>query len=109
TKSVAVIVVAAGKGERPNADGAGAPKQYRQLAGETVLSRTIRAFLAAEAVTTVLPVIHPDHADRYAALGLDDPRLQPPVLGGASRQESVLAGLNALAATQPDYVLIQDA
>ncbi len=109
TKSVAVIVVAAGKGERANADGAGAPKQYRPLAGEAVLSRTIRAFLAVDAVTTILPVIHPDHADRYAALGLDDVRLQPPVPGGASRQESVLAGLNALAAMQPDYVLIQDA
>ena len=109
TKSVAVIVVAAGKGERANADGVGAPKQYRQLAGEAVLSRTIRAFLVVDAVTTILPVIHPDHADRYAALGLDDVRLQPPVPGGASRQESVLAGLNALAATQPDYVLIQDA
>lgn len=109
TSSIAVIVVAAGKGERANAAGVADPKQYRQLAGEAVLSRTIRAFLAVDAVTTILPVIHPGHATRYAELGLDDARLQPPVAGGASRQESVLAGLNALAGMQPDYVLIQDA
>src|SRR5690606_31578461 len=36
-------------------------------------------------------------------------RLLPPVLGGASRQASVLEGLKALAPSQPDLVLIQDA
>ena len=108
-KSIAVIVVAAGKGERASADGTPDPKQYRKLAGRPVLSRTLDAFLDIPEVTAVLPVIHADHADRYAALGIADSRLMPPVTGGHSRQASVLEGLKALAPSRPDYVLIQDA
>lgn len=108
-KSVAVIIVAAGKGERVSADGSGDPKQYRSIAGKPVLLRTIEAFLAVPEIGTVLPVIHPDHADRYAALDLTGPRILPPVFGGASRQASVLEGLKVLAPLRPDLVLIQDA
>ena len=108
-QSIAVIIVAAGKGERVSRDAAADPKQYRTLGGVPVLTRTIRAFLDHPQVTKVLPVIHPDHAGRYAALGLSDARLLPPVSGGHSRQASVLAGLQALAPARPDLVLIQDA
>jgi 2-C-methyl-D-erythritol 4-phosphate cytidylyltransferase/2-C-methyl-D-erythritol 2,4-cyclodiphosphate synthase len=104
-KTIAAIVVAAGTGERIG----GVPKQYRALAGRPVLSRTIEAFLAFRGVDFVLPVIHPTHADRYAALGLGDSRLLPPVLGAANRQGSVRAGLEALADRTPHLVLIQDA
>jgi len=104
-KSIAVIVVAAGTGERMG----GAPKQYRLLAGKPVLAQTLAAFLRREDVAWVLPVIHPDHAERFAALDLASPRLLPPVLGGSSRQGSVRAGLEALAPHAPDLVLIQDA
>jgi 2-C-methyl-D-erythritol 4-phosphate cytidylyltransferase/2-C-methyl-D-erythritol 2,4-cyclodiphosphate synthase len=108
-KSTAVIIVAAGKGERAGADGNTEPKQYRLVAGKPVLARTIAAFLASDSVTHVLPVIHADHTDRYAALGLTDTRLLPAVAGGATRQASVLEGLKALAPLRPDRVLIQDA
>ena len=108
-KSTAVIIVAAGKGERAGADGNTEPKQYRLVAGKPVLVRTIAAFLASDSVTHVLPVIHADHTDRYAALGLTDTRLLPAVAGGATRQASVLEGLKALAPLRPDRVLIQDA
>lgn len=108
-KSIAVIVVAAGKGERASAEGVADPKQYRMVAGLPVLARTIGAFLALDYVTSVLVVIHADHAARYAALGLADPRLLPPVSGGTSRQASVLEGLKALAPSRPDLVLIHDA
>ncbi|WP_240233728.1 bifunctional 2-C-methyl-D-erythritol 4-phosphate cytidylyltransferase/2-C-methyl-D-erythritol 2,4-cyclodiphosphate synthase [Devosia lacusdianchii] len=108
-KSIAVIVVAAGKGERASAAGSSDPKQYRMVGGVPVLTRTIQAFLDIPYIERVLPVIHPDHADRYAALGLGDDRLMPPVVGGASRQASVLEGLKALAPLRPDLVLIQDA
>jgi 2-C-methyl-D-erythritol 4-phosphate cytidylyltransferase / 2-C-methyl-D-erythritol 2,4-cyclodiphosphate synthase len=109
TRTIAAIVVAAGRGERASAGGEPEPKQYRQLLGEAVLSRTIKAFLADAQVTWVLPVIHADHPGRFAALGLDDPRLLPPVTGAATRQGSVLAGLQALGPKRPDLVLIQDA
>jgi len=108
-KSVAVIVVAAGKGERAAPGGDGTPKQYRPLAGTPVLARTLAALLALPAIDTVLPVIHPEHGASYAALGLTDPKLLPPANGGAERQASVRAGLEALAASPPDLVLIHDA
>ncbi len=79
------------------------------LAGKPVLSRTIEAFLARRDVQWVLPVIHADHAGRFAELGLIDERLLPPVSGAVNRQGSVLAGLTALSPRRPDLVLIQDA
>jgi 2-C-methyl-D-erythritol 4-phosphate cytidylyltransferase / 2-C-methyl-D-erythritol 2,4-cyclodiphosphate synthase len=104
-QKTAVIIVAAGKGERA----AGAPKQYRSVGGTPVLKRTIEAFLAVDGIAWVLPVIHSDHTEHYAALGLADERLLAPVTGGANRQASVLEGLKALAPLRPDRVLIQDA
>jgi len=108
TRTIAAIIVAAGRGERASAGGDPEPKQYRALLGEAVLSRTIRAFLDS-GVDWVLPVIHPDHPTRFAALDLTHERLLPPVTGAATRQGSVLAGLQALGPRRPDLVLIQDA
>lgn len=108
-KSIAVIVVAAGRGERVSADGTTDPKQYRLVGGVPVLTRTMRAFLDLSYITAVLPVIHADHDERYAALGLTGANLLPPIPGGPSRQASVLEGLKALAPSRPDLVLIQDA
>jgi 2-C-methyl-D-erythritol 4-phosphate cytidylyltransferase / 2-C-methyl-D-erythritol 2,4-cyclodiphosphate synthase len=105
-KSIAVIVVAAGAGTRV---GDGIPKQYRHLAGRAVLARSIEAFLAHTAIRWIVPVIHPDHGERFAALRLDDDRILSAVVGGAHRQVSVLAGLEALAPRKPDLVLIHDA
>src|SRR5690606_27292701 len=65
--------------------------------------------LEVPAIGTVVPIINADHADRYRALGLDAPRLLPPVTGGATRQASVLAGLLSLRELRPDFVLIHDA
>ena len=109
SKFIAVIIVAAGKGERAQTGEVSEPKQYRRVGGRPVLTRTVEAFLAHPAVSAVVPVIHPDHAARYLELGLADDRLHDPVQGGASRQASVLAGLKALAPERPDLVLIQDA
>jgi len=108
-KTVAAIVVAAGRGERATADHTTLPKQYRPVQGIPVLRRTIEALLGLDTVGSVLPVIHKDHDILYAALGLEHENLLPPVVGGATRQQSVLAGLLALADAPPDVVLIQDA
>lgn len=109
TRTIAVIVVAAGRGERASSTADASPKQYRDLAGTPVLSRSIAAFLGRDDVSWVIPVIHAEQADRYAALDLADPRLLAPVTGGETRQASVLAGLTALSPKRPDLVLIQDA
>ena len=108
-KTIAVIIVAAGKGERASVAGSPEPKQYRKVGGRPVLAWTIDAFLSLPYITSILPVIHPDHADRYAELGFSNPRLLAPVFGAATRQASVLKGLEALAPCPPDIVLIHDA
>ena len=107
-KQVAVVVVAGGEGARAQSSGIVIPKQYRQVAGEALLARTIRALLAIKEVDLILPVIGADHEDMYRELGLNDSRLLPPTIGGKTRQSSVLAGLEALSAAAPETVLIHD-
>jgi 2-C-methyl-D-erythritol 4-phosphate cytidylyltransferase / 2-C-methyl-D-erythritol 2,4-cyclodiphosphate synthase len=102
--SVYALVVAAGRGDR---FGSGVPKQYRSLAGGTVLRRAVAAFASHRQVAEVLVTIRPEDRPLFerAVAGL---RLLPPVAGGASRQESVRLGLEALAGHHPDRVLIHD-
>jgi len=104
---IAVLIVAAGKGERA---GLGLPKQYERLAGLPMLRRTVEAFHApsSDKKWPVQVVIGSGQQDLAAAAlaGLD---LPAPVTGGATRQESVRLGLEALAKDAPDYVLIHDA
>jgi 2-C-methyl-D-erythritol 4-phosphate cytidylyltransferase/2-C-methyl-D-erythritol 2,4-cyclodiphosphate synthase len=99
-----VIIVAAGRGQRFGAD---FPKQYAQLAGRGVLRWSLDTFSRNPRIRRVLPVIHPDdHATlSHVAAGL---KLEAPVHGGATRQESVLRGLEALSTNPPDWVLIHD-
>lgn len=106
---VAVIVVAAGSGTRASNGAADLPKQYRPLAGVPLLKRSIDAFALRDDVDWVLPVISPEHAAYFKALGLDGANLLPAVPGGATRQESVAAGLAVLVDKAPDLVLIHDA
>lgn len=98
------LIVAGGRGARA---GDGLPKQYRSLAGIPVLRRTVQAFLHHPRISSVRVVIHPDDRDLYetATLGLE---LEPPVAGGATRQESVAAGLASLGDGEA-IVLIHDA
>jgi 2-C-methyl-D-erythritol 4-phosphate cytidylyltransferase/2-C-methyl-D-erythritol 2,4-cyclodiphosphate synthase len=102
---VAALVVAGGRGLRA---GGPMPKQYRTIAGVPVIRPSLECFLGHSAIGLVQTVIHPDDAALYAAsvAGLD---LSAPVSGGATRQASVLAGLEALASRNPKLVLIHDA
>jgi 2-C-methyl-D-erythritol 4-phosphate cytidylyltransferase/2-C-methyl-D-erythritol 2,4-cyclodiphosphate synthase len=98
------LIVAAGRGQRA---GGGIPKQYRNLAGEPILRHSIRALLASAHIDTVRVVIHPDDKTLYdhAVAQIDDPRIQPPVMGGDTRSASVLNGLRAC---DGDQVFIHD-
>jgi 2-C-methyl-D-erythritol 4-phosphate cytidylyltransferase/2-C-methyl-D-erythritol 2,4-cyclodiphosphate synthase len=102
---VAAVVVAAGRGQRVGGD---VPKQYRSIAGEPVIRPALAAFLDHPRIDAVQPVIHAQDAEafRAATAGL---KSLAPVYGGATRQASVRAGLEALRATRPDIVLIHDA
>ncbi len=101
----AAILVAAGRGLRA---GTGGPKQYRTIGGQPVIYRAMESFCRHPQVSTVQPVVNPDDAAMFndAVRGLPH---APPAKGGATRQASVHAGLEALVATKPDIVLIHDA
>ena len=101
----AAILVAAGRGLRA---GGGGPKQYRAIGGQTVIFRAMAPFSNHPGVTHVQPVLHLDDAAMFSA-AVKGLRHEPPAEGGATRQQSVCAGLEALAAHVPDIVLIHDA
>lgn len=106
---VAALLVAAGRGLRA---GAGQPKQYRLIDGRPVLAQALAPFLAEPAIGRVAVVIGEGDEDRYAdaIAGLDPARLAPPTIGGATRQDSVRRGLQALARDGFDgIVLVHDA
>ncbi len=97
---IAGILVAAGSGSR---FGAETPKQFLSLAGKPVIAHA--ALALAREVTLIQPV--GDATAITAALaGIAH---LPTVPGGATRQASVRAGLEALAPHAPDIVLVHDA
>ena len=106
--SIAVVIVAAGRGRRFGGD---VPKQYISVNGKTVLRRTVEVFLAQDDVRWIVPVIHADDRDLFdrALTGLDDPRVLAPVLGSDTRAGSVHQGLESLTVHAPGKVLIHDA
>ncbi len=104
--TTAALIVAAGRGTRA---GFALPKQYQALGGSTILRRTAQQFTHHPGIEYVQVVIHPDDAEKYREL-IDGLTLAEPVPGGATRQKSVLNGLEAIG-RQPgiDRVLIHDA
>jgi len=105
--STTALIVAAGSGTR---FGSGSlPKQYAPLLGKPVLRWSIDAFLRHPDVADVVVVIHPDHRALFDA-ATKDMNIRA-VDGGATRQESVRRGLEALAQKEPKtgFVLIHDA
>lgn len=99
------LIVAAGRGERA---GGAIPKQYRRLAGESIVAHAAAAMLRHSGIDAVAVVIAPEHAAAYTEACGHLPLL-PPVPGGAVRQDSVRAGLEAVARHAPEQVLIHDA
>jgi 2-C-methyl-D-erythritol 4-phosphate cytidylyltransferase/2-C-methyl-D-erythritol 2,4-cyclodiphosphate synthase len=104
---VVALLTAAGRGSR---FGSKVPKQYLPLLGRPVLRHAAEALLAEGLVEAVLPVCAAGEEARVASLLAGLPAL-PPVVGGATRQASVRAGLEALArrAPPPEVVLVHDA
>jgi 2-C-methyl-D-erythritol 4-phosphate cytidylyltransferase/2-C-methyl-D-erythritol 2,4-cyclodiphosphate synthase len=102
--SIAAVVVAAGQGLRA---GQPLPKQFARWRGKPVVTHSVEAMIAAGCAPIV--VVIPDGAEQIAEAalaGIANLRLIP---GGATRQQSVQIGLDALAVDAPKYVLIHDA
>lgn len=93
----AAIVTAAGRGTRAG----GEPKQWRNLAGRSVLARSLAAFAGFDRVVLV---VHPGDMARAIADFAGGVTI---VTGGETRAASVMAGLEVLEG-QATHVLIHD-
>ncbi len=97
--TTAAIIVAAGRGTRA---GDGPPKQWRNLGGSPVLTRTARCFGAIDRIVVVL---HPD--DMALGIGAFEGGVTL-IAGGATRAASVRNALEALDGSGVTRVLIHD-
>ncbi len=97
---LAAILVAAGTGSR---FGAEAPKQFLSLLGQPVIRHAASALIAAGAE------LQPVGAAAAIDAALEGLPHLPTVPGGATRQDSVRAGLLALQRHAPAIVLVHDA
>jgi len=117
-RRVFAVVPAAGRGERFETASAGnvaaarsLPKQYASLMGASVLEWSLRSLLGEPRIAGIVVVLS---AGDTHGIGLiasrNDPRLTT-AIGGASRQESVMNGLQALGnqAADEDWILVHDA
>lgn len=103
------LIPAAGQGARLGGE---TPKQYLDLCGEPMLMHAVRALLSSSLIEVAFVVLSPDD-ERYAthdwsAFG---DRVAPLWCGGATRRDSVLNGLVAMAnvVNPDDWVLVHDA
>ncbi|MBW2244732.1 MAG: 2-C-methyl-D-erythritol 4-phosphate cytidylyltransferase [Deltaproteobacteria bacterium] len=117
--SVAALVLAAGRGERLRrslASTGGAendlpPKAFLPVAGRTLLVRSLLRMAEAEEIDQLVPVVPEAWLARFeaAVAELGPVRgLRPAVAGGAERQDSVAAGLEALSG-EVSHVVVHDA
>jgi 2-C-methyl-D-erythritol 4-phosphate cytidylyltransferase/2-C-methyl-D-erythritol 2,4-cyclodiphosphate synthase len=113
-RRVWAVVPAAGRGERFEAasDTKRLPKQYASLMGSTVLEHSIAPLVAEPRIERVVVVVAADDAHwRELAPSVAGGAKLLTAIGGASRQASVLGGLDALlgVAAPDDWVLVHDA
>jgi 2-C-methyl-D-erythritol 4-phosphate cytidylyltransferase/2-C-methyl-D-erythritol 2,4-cyclodiphosphate synthase len=98
---IAAILVAAGSGTR---FGAETPKQFQTIAGKPVIRHAAEALAAHVSLLQPVGDAEPIEAALRGVTGC-----LPVIPGGATRQDSVRAGLEALAPHRPDIVLVHDA
>ena len=100
------LIMAAGRGERA---GGTVPKQFRRIAGKSLLAHAIDAFSWHDAISEILLVSGEGQADNIRA-ALDARPIPCCITGGATRQQSVRAGLEHIAGSGgADLVFIHDA
>ena len=103
SKDSGAIIVAAGTGARIG----GAPKQFRHLSGRPMIWWSARALVEHPRIKSVI-VVHSPEGESAAKTALQSFPITY-AHGGASRTQSVRAGLQALVASGVKYVLVHDA
>jgi len=108
--SIGIVIVAAGRGERAGSPEEG-PKQYRPIGGRPVIAHTLEKFMTWPQTAKIVIVIHRDDEQllRSALETIADSSGVEIAFGGATRQQSVLAGLRQLEKTGVTHVMIHDA
>ena len=101
--TVTVLIVAAGSGNRMG--GSCLPKQYRLLAGKSVLAHAVDALAAHPRIDAVRVVIGAGQ-DELATAAIGDRDVGALIVGGAERSDSVRAGLAQIG---DGIVLVHDA
>ncbi|UIK07236.1 bifunctional 2-C-methyl-D-erythritol 4-phosphate cytidylyltransferase/2-C-methyl-D-erythritol 2,4-cyclodiphosphate synthase [Neorhizobium galegae] len=110
SKTIGIVIVAAGRGERAGSAEEG-PKQYRRIGAKPVIAHTLERFLTWPRSGPIVVVIHPDDEALFAAATVDVRGAGSVIttFGGETRQRSVYEGLRALSGTEATHVMIHDA
>ncbi len=105
-EKAAVVIVAAGSSRRMQ----GRDKLWTPLAGRITLARTIDVFQHSATIETIVLVTNTERLDETRTLCQheDWSKVMTVLAGGARRQDSVRAGLDALSAVKPAWVMIHD-
>lgn len=106
-KHIGCVVVAAGRGARAGFE---YNKLFYKLNGKTVLSRTLEALSDSDLIDEIALVLSESDLAQYETIIREEgacPLVKSIAMGGATRQESVYSGLNALS-KDTDIVLIHD-
>jgi 2-C-methyl-D-erythritol 4-phosphate cytidylyltransferase len=101
------IIAAAGQGTRMAGK---RPKQFLELAGTPIIFHTLRAFEQCDVIHEIVVVMAPEEIDGFLSLaGKQDLRkIRAVVPGGATRAESVLHGLQAVAEATAEIIAVHD-
>ena len=105
-RHTAAIIVAAGSGTRMNSD---IPKQFISLCGMPVVVHTLKAYDMSACISEIIIVCRPGDEDTYSEYCKNFGIVKPvkTVIGGDTRQKSVLCGIEAVS-PQTAYVAIAD-
>lgn len=91
-KYCGAVIVAAGSASRMG----GIDKITADLGGEALIRRTVRAFQECDAIKEIVVVTRQDLLVQAMDLCHEFPKLQAVIIGGQTREESVLMGFSAL-------------
>ncbi len=100
------IIVAGGVGSR---SGDSLPKQFHQIVGKPMLWWTLRAFHEENPATRLIVVMHPDYISHWKEICGADCTPHAVTPGGATRSESVMAGLKLIPDEGEGLVAVHDA
>ena len=100
------IIVAAGSGNRFGGD---TPKQFLKIHGKPLLDFTIEKFVSCESVDKIVLVLASDQVEHFNRITtIQSEKFIKIVVGGETRSESVLSGLNEITAQPSDIIVVHD-